>query len=95
MRCRTDVAVGSGGSGDGGGGGEGRRAGNGVDRSSGGGGGSVDSGGGSTAAAATTPAWLEVGVHGAAGPTRRTRAATLQGKGSIESHKSLLLSLYE
>ena len=63
-----------------------------------GGGGSVDSGGGgcgSSAAAATTPAWLEVGVHGAAGPTRRTRAATLQGMGSIESHKSLLLSLYE
>ena len=33
MRCRTDVAVGSGGGGDGGGGGGGRRAGNGVDRS--------------------------------------------------------------
>ena len=48
-----------------------------------GGGGSVDSGGGSTAAAATTPAWLEVGVHGAAGPTRRTRAATLQGKDKV------------
>ena len=50
------------------------------------GGGSVDSGGGgggSTAAAATTPAWLEVGVHGAAGPTRRTRAATLQGKDKV------------
>lgn len=80
MRCRTDVAVGCGG---GDGGGEGRRAGNGVDCSAqvcSGGGGSVDSGGGgggSTAAAATTPAWLEVGVHGAAGPTRRTRAATL------------------
>lgn len=80
MRCRTDVAVGCGG---GDGGGEGRRAGNGVDCSAqvcSGGGGSVDSGGGgcgSSAAAATTPAWLEVGVHGAAGPTRRTRAATL------------------
>ena len=34
MRCRTDVAVGSGGGGGGGdGGGKGRRAGNGVDRS--------------------------------------------------------------
>ena len=33
MRCRTDVAVGSGGGGGGDGGGGGRRAGNGVDRS--------------------------------------------------------------
>ena len=33
MRCRTDVAVGSGGGGGGDGGGKGRRAGNGVDRS--------------------------------------------------------------